>query len=180
MPNVLVQHIIKEQFMNRISTGRVTGNTYVFDALGRALVDSQDAPFLISTGTVLYANPSDAPGAVPSFGTAILDFGAFPGKATAEVTVSPVTTLDPAGTPQVSIAYLASVDHSADEHAVDPPLVSGQLSGSTLVIRGICSGRDRNVPPGVPFGNTANSQMPIPRRQPTPYGKWNVAWTLVP
>lgn len=43
--------------MSRTATGRVTGNIYVFDALGRAMVDTTDAPFLLSTGTVEIDGP---------------------------------------------------------------------------------------------------------------------------
>lgn len=159
-------------------TGAVTGNVYIADGLGRVTVDVLDAPNAISKG-YLYTNPADAGGGgLPNFGTAVVDFGAFPGKPVAEATVNGAA-IDLNAILQVQVVAVASVDHSADEHAVDPPMVSGQVSGNTIILRANCSGRDRPVPPGIPFGQVNTSQMPIPRRQPTPYGKWNVAWAFV-
>lgn len=179
MPTVSLTHIIREQSLSRAMTGAVTGNIYVVDQLGRVTVDTQDAPRLIASGAMLYTNPADAGGGgFPSYGTAVVDFGAFPGKPVTETTVT-VGAVDLNAITEVQVAFSATVDHSADEHAVDPPMVSGQISGTTLTIRANCSGRDRPVPPGIPFGNTANSQMPIARPQMQPYGKWNVAWALV-
>jgi hypothetical protein len=158
-------------------TGGITGNSYIVDPMGRVVIDVLDAPAVLAKGWV-YANIEDAiSGGLPTFGTAVLDFGAFPGAPLTEATVLGAA-IDSNAVLKVWVPAVASVDHSADEHSVDPPMVSGQVTGSTLVIRANCSGRDRPVPPGVAPGNTANSQMPIPRRQLQPYGKWNVAWAF--
>jgi hypothetical protein len=159
-------------------TGGVTGNSYIVDPMGRVVIDILDAPGVLAKGWV-YANVADtAPSGLPTYGMAVLDFGAFPGQPLTETVVS-VAAVDPSPVVHVQVACVATVDHSADEHSADPPMVSAQLSGTTLTIRANCSGRDRPVPPGVAPGNVANSQMPIPRRQQQPYGKWNVAWALV-
>jgi|SRR5882724_12400638 len=179
MATVSLTHVIRGQFLARRITGAATGNAYVADQLGRVTVDATDAPALIANGSFAYTNPADAGGGgFPSYGIAIVDFGAFPGKPLAEVAVT-VGAVDLNVPVDVDVTAVASVDHTADEHSVDPPMVSAQLSGATLTIRANCSGRDLPVPPGIPFGNTANSQRPIARRQLQPYGKWNVAWTLV-
>ena len=64
--------------------------------------------------------------------------------------------------------------------AADPPLVSAQISGGNLVINAFPSGRDKPIPSGTAFGQTATSQMPVGEQQPTPYGAWSVAWAFSP
>lgn len=157
--------------------GAVTGNTYIVDGLGRVTVDTQDAPALLAKG-YLYADLKDLPSA-PTAGSAVVDFGAFPGTPLAEATITASDIFDPTTVLLVSVAYLDSADHSADEHAVDPPLVSGQVSGNTIVLRATARGTDTPIPALVQFGNAANSQMPLPQPQHMPYGKWNVAWAFL-
>ena len=159
-------------------TGAVTGNVYIADGIGRVIVDTQDAAGAIAKGYV-YTNQADAGGGgFPSYGIAVVDFGAFPGTPLTETTVT-VGAIDLNPDLYVQVTPLATVDHTADEHAVDPPMVSGQVVGSTLTLRANCSGRDLPVPPGIAFGGANLSHQPIARRQMQPYGKWSVAWSLV-
>lgn len=180
MPNISIQQPLRpgQGLASHRLVGAVTGNVYIADGLGRVSVDATDVPNALAKGYV-YTNPADAGGGgLPSFGTSIVDFGAFPGKPLAEATVSAVS-IDLNAFLSVQVVPVATVDHTADEHSVDPPLVSGQVSGNTIVLRACCSGRDRPVPPGIPFGQVNTSQMPIARRQMQPYGKWSVAWAFV-
>jgi hypothetical protein len=179
MATVALQHIIKEQSVVRSFTGAMTGNLYITDQLGRAVVDVLDAPRLLAGGTFAPANLSDS--GTAGSGTAVLDFGAFPGKPVAETTVTASNPFNSTAVLQVAVAPIATTDHSADEHSVDPPLVSGIiLSGTQVLLRAMASGRDKPVPPGAPFGQANTSQMPVPRRQCNPYGKWSVSWAFVP
>jgi len=52
------------------------------------------------------------------------------------------------------------------------------VNGNQLLIRALASGRDKAVPPGIAFGHINQSQMPIPRRQPTPYGAWSIGYSI--
>lgn len=159
--------------------GAVTGNAYTIDGLGRVVVDTRDAPAMLA-GSWLYASLSDLPNE-PLGGTSLIDFGAFPGTNFASVTVAAADIAVPAAVIDAWVTPIATVDHSADEHLMDPPLVvSAVISGSNIVITGVPSGRDLPVPPGTPFGNTANSQQPTGNRQFTPYGKWSVSWAFSP
>ena len=156
--------------------GPVTGTVYTVDALGRAVVSTLDSPTLLTRGWS-YANIVDAPGYATS-GLATVNFGAFPGAQSAQTTIALSGPANPSAVVDVWIEPIATADHSADEHAVDPPLVSAQIVGSNLVINAFASGRDWPTPPGTPFGNPANSQMPTSCQQPQPYGLWSVGWAL--
>jgi hypothetical protein len=159
----------------RTMTGASTGVLYNSDALGRVTVDISDAPELLAKGWVIFDLGS---GLIPSSGIATLDFGAFPGSSFASVSVVGGNAFSSNAHVDAWVAPVATVDHSVDEHQVDPPLVSAIVSGSNIVINGYPSGRDLAVPPGTPFGNTANSQLPIGNQQLMPYGKWSVGWAL--
>jgi hypothetical protein len=159
----------------RTMTGFSTGKLYNSDSLGRVTVDILDAPEFLAKGWVVYDLGA---GLIPSSGVAILDFGPFPGSSTATVSVIGGNAFNSSNVVDAWITPIATADHSADEHQIDPPLVSAVISGSNIIITGYPSGRDLAVPPGTPFGNTANSQMPIASQQLMPYGKWSVGWAL--
>jgi hypothetical protein len=156
--------------------GPVTGTVYTVDALGRAVVSTLDSPTLLTRGWC-YANLVDAPGYATS-GVATINFGAFPGSPSAQAIVALSGPANPNAVVQAWIEPIATADHSADEHSADPPAVSAQIVGSTIVINAAASGRDWPTPPATPFGNLANSQQPIGLQQPQPYGAWSVGWAL--
>lgn len=113
--------------------------------------------------------------------TTTIDFGPFPGSASARTEIDlSATEYDPNATIDVWIAPVDTSDHTADEHAADPPLVSAEVRDGKIVIQAFASGRDKPIPDGTPFGNTANSQRPIGNQQPMPYGVWTVGWALSP
>lgn len=161
--------------------GAVTGNMYVIDALGRVTVDVLDAAYMIPHGWD-YLVPGSGGGTVATSGVATLDFGAFPGSAQASLVVANIDIADPNAELDAWIIPVATVDHTADEHTADPPRITAQLTppGTSFTINGFPSGRDLPVPPGTPFGNTANSQLPIGQQQLMPSGKWSVAWAFSP
>lgn len=164
----------------RTITGIVTGARYSVDGLGRVVVDTTDAPRLLATGW-LYADLTSRPGN-PTSGTALLDFGAFPGSPQASLVVASPNILNPLAQIDAWVLPAATADHTSDEHLIDPPRVAAinTTPGTSFTLYAFPSGRDLPVPPGTPFGNPANSQMPVAQQQLMPVGKWNVAWAFSP
>ena len=158
--------------------GAVTNKLYLVDPLGRVVVDTRDAAYLLPKGWA-YARLDDMPSS-PTAGVATINFGAFPGAASAQTTIAASDIDDPNAVIDAWIVPIATADHTADEHSADPPLVSAQVSGGNLVINAFPSGRDKPIPSGTAFGQTATSQMPVGEQQPTPYGAWSVAWAFSP
>lgn len=162
------------------AAGPVTGKQYVIDALGRVTVDTQDAPFFVVKGWSYYEYGAGG-GTVPTSGATLIDFGAFPGSNYASVTMVGGDANDPNAELDAWVFPAITADHTVQEHQVDPPLITAIADGlGNVIISGVPSGRDLTVPPGVPFGNTANSQMPIGSQQLMPVGKWSVAWAFSP
>ena len=153
--------------------GKVTGTLYGVDQLGRAIVDSRDAAYLVPEGWV-YEVAEEA-----TSGNAVLDFGVFPGSPTASVTVVAADAADPTAILTGFVTAVATVDHSAVEHVADPPRVTAVADGlGNVIIYGFPSGRDLYVPAATPFGNKANSQAPVDQQQMQPYGKWSVGYAF--
>jgi hypothetical protein len=146
---------------NRSIVGAVTLTRYSVDGLGRVVVDTTDAPQLLATGW-LYADLAERPGA-PTAGVTTVDFGAFPGGDFASITLTAADAFNPNAILMAQVAPIATADHSADEHLVDPPLV-GAVSNSdgTITVSAV--------------GN-AYQNSPLPP-DPMPYGKWSVAWAF--
>lgn len=87
-------------------------------------------------------------------GTAIVDFGAFPGAAYATVDVTGQTGILSGSLVEAEIYVSASADHTADEHAIDPPRIQ-----AGAVTAGV----------GFPIhAFTTNNYFT--------WGKWNVYW----
>lgn len=65
-------------------------------------------------------------------GTAELDFGAFPGAADTSVDVTGQSGIVAGSLVEAWIRPVATTDHSADEHIVDPPeVVAGNIVAGT-------------------------------------------------
>ena len=65
-------------------------------------------------------------------GTALLDFGAFPGASDASVAVTGQTSILSGSLVEAWIRPAATTDHSADEHIVDPPrIVAADIVAAT-------------------------------------------------
>lgn len=171
-----ISHGVEVALGKRI-VGRVTGNAYTVNALGQATVDTQDAAHMYTAGWV----PAFGGVGLANSGVTTIDFGAFPGSPSATTTIVAGDAADPNAILDVWVAQVATADHSADEHAADPPLVSAVADGlGNIIIVGQPSGRDLFVQPGTPPGNLAGSQAPIGQTQLCPVGKWSVAWAFSP
>ena len=87
-------------------------------------------------------------------GTAEVNFGAFPGSAYATAVVTGQAAIVSGSLVETWIRPVATTDHSADEHLVDPPrVVAGDIaSGTGFTIHA--------------FSNNAVRH----------HGKYNVAW----
>jgi hypothetical protein len=158
--------------------GPQTGRVYTVNTLGQVLVDSTDAADLQAKNgfiPILSATSS-----LPTSGSTTVDFGAFPGGNIASTTITFSDVYAPNAIIDAWVLPAATADHTADEHVVDPPLVTVTNNGDgTITINALPSGRDPFVPALIPFGG-ANSQMPIPQAQVMPYGKWNVGYAFSP
>jgi len=99
-------------------------------------------------------------------GTATLDFGAFPGKTDATVTVTGQAGIGAGSLVEAWIFPTATADHSADEHWVDPPEVyAGNVAAGTgFTVYGVVKKRAEIGP----LGRNID--------QPRIYGTWTVAW----
>jgi hypothetical protein len=97
-------------------------------------------------------------------GSAILvDFGAFPGSSYASTTIpDAVPQGDSNALVQAYVVPIATVDHSADEHVVDGPILSVAEDGAgNLIISAI------------PNGQVFQTDGMMP------WGKWSVAWNFL-
>lgn len=182
MATVTIQRIDVVEPLGQQSSyfGPITKNLYLADSLGRMTVDTRDAPYFIASFGFSYWQPGSGGGTSPTSGVTTLQFGAFPGAPQASVTVSAIDAADPNAEIDAWIIPIATTDHSADEHVYDPPRLGCAIVGTSIVITGFPSGRDLYVPASTPFGNTANSQMPVGNTQCMPYGAWSVAWAFSP
>jgi len=94
-----------------------------------------------------------------STGTSLtaIDFGAFPGSPDTSLTITGLPGILATSTIDGWIVAKDTVDHSADEHWVDPPLVTAG-----------------NIVPGVGFTIYATT-----RDNNRAYGLWSVGWQVI-
>jgi len=104
-------------------------------------------------------------------GTATLDFGAFPGATDATVAVTGQTGISGTSLVEAWINPVATTDHSADEHWVDPPEVfaGNVVNGTGFTIYGVVKKRAE-------VGPVSDSQRVRNIDMPMQYGKWTVNW----
>lgn len=100
-------------------------------------------------------------------GEAVVDFGAFPGKTDATVTVTGQAGILSTSTVQAWIVPKATTDHSADEHVIDAPEVLAGAISAGVGFTIYAAEKRVNYPP----------QQLRPINQPRTYGKWSVAWS---
>lgn len=95
-------------------------------------------------------------------GTAVLDFGAFPGQSDATVAVTGQASILVTSLAEAWLIPVDSADHKADEHLVETLQVFAYkiVAGTGFTIFGC---------------NTSNRQDPLGVGTRI-YGKWNVAW----
>lgn len=99
-------------------------------------------------------------------GTTTVNFGAFPGKSDATVTVTGIT-----GSPTLGEAWIvptATADHSADEHLLAAPRVSASVpSGGSMTITAVAQEGEARA--------AVRNASP-----PRTYGLWTVGWVTAP
>jgi hypothetical protein len=108
-------------------------------------------------------------------GTALLDFGAFPGASDASVAVTGQTGILSGSLVEAWIFPAATADHTADEHIVETLRVfaGNVIAGTGFTIYGVNTSQlnegltsFRAEAPRVTFGGKGTRL----------YGKWNIAW----
>jgi hypothetical protein len=108
-------------------------------------------------------------------GTAVVDFGSFPGATIASVAVTGQSAILSGSFIEVWISPATTgggaTDHTHDEHLVDPPRVTyGTVvagTGFTIYAMGH---------PGQGSWNPVNPYDADGQRAPMHFGKWNVSW----
>jgi hypothetical protein len=106
-------------------------------------------------------------------GTALLDFGAFPGASDASVAVTGQTGILSTSLVEAWILPATTTDHSADEHRVETlTVMAGNIvAGTGFTIYG------NNIMPSIPGGDKLDGYFTVqPRNVGVVYGKWNIAW----
>jgi hypothetical protein len=106
-------------------------------------------------------------------GTAIIDFGAFPGCTHATVGITGQTNILAGSKVEVWLDNKASADHSADEHFIEPLRV-----GHSTIVAGTGFTAELHYIGVHPQDNTPGLRNPAQPNNNTPmaYGKFNVAW----
>lgn len=103
-------------------------------------------------------------------GSATLDFGAFPGSPTASLAITGQTGIGGSALVECWVMPVATADHSADEHIIDPPEVEAGtvIAGTGFTIYGsaFTSGQMAWV-----LGQSAPQGAVV-----MIYGTWNIAW----
>lgn len=99
-------------------------------------------------------------------GTATIDFGAFPGKTDASVTITGQTGITAGSLVEAWIFPTATADHSVDEHWADPPdVMAGNIVAGTGFTIYAVNKKRVDIGPTTKFIDS-----------PMPYGLWTVAW----
>ena len=106
-------------------------------------------------------------------GTAIVDFGAFPGSLHATVAITGQTNILSSSKIEVWIDTKDSADHSADEHRLEPLQCgySTVVAGTGFTAEVIYAGQ--HIVDERPF--LRNPSTPN-RNSPMAYGKFNILW----
>lgn len=114
-----------------------------------------------------------------SQGTATVNFGAFPGVSDTSVAVTAQSGITASSLVEAWLLPAATADHSADEHIVDPPVITAGniVAGTGFTI--YATARDGIPVPDAIGANGAPgnaSTQEHGRKAPVPYGQWSVAW----
>jgi hypothetical protein len=115
-------------------------------------------------------------------GTAIVDFGAFPGASDASVAVTGQGAILAGSAVEAWLQLTASADHSADEHMVETIQVfAGNISAGTgFTIYAVNSHQiaENTIFPVGPAALPLSPGRSLDRggNSPRIYGKWNINW----
>lgn len=109
-------------------------------------------------------------------GTAELDFGAWPGRDDATVTVTGQASITGTSLVECWIFPTATTDHSTDEHFLDAPevMAGSVVAGTGFTIRG--KGRTGLQFEPQAFNGGYGALLPRPSNDNRVWGKWTVAW----
>jgi hypothetical protein len=105
-------------------------------------------------------------------GTTTVDFGAFPGKSDTSVAVTGQAAIVSGSLVEAWIRLVATADHSADEHMVEPirVLAGNIVAGTGFTIYALYAPLEFGV-------DAVDGQFRlIPRQGGRAYGLWTVAW----
>jgi hypothetical protein len=149
---------------------------------------------LDATGVVKGVGATGAPGApgggtVLGSGTSIVDFGDFPGTTDAELDVTGLTNIQAGSQVMCWIAPVATADHSADEHLVEPLFVYAIdiVAGVGFTLR-VVTGNQRfeaalrntyhrgTVAARLGPGQRRPGQVILALRDPEVWGEWTIGW----
>lgn len=119
-------------------------------------------------------------------GTAVIDFGAFPGKSDASVVVTGQAAIVSGSLVEAWIRLEASADHSADEHFLETiKVIAGNIvAGTGFTIYGLNTSQQSEPLEG-PKGDRFKAQgaqslggqrASVGGRGTRIYGAWTVAW----
>lgn len=119
-------------------------------------------------------------------GTAVLDFGAFPGKSDASVAVTGQGGIVDGSLVEAWIRPVATADHDVDDHLFEMlGIRAGNIvAGTGFTIYGVNTNQ-LNEPleaPGIKTGPTASLNIPAPSvggRGTRLWGTYNVNWAWV-
>lgn len=105
-------------------------------------------------------------------GTAVVDFGAFPGASDASVAVTGQAAITGTSLVEAWISLTASVDHSADEHLFETIQVT---AGNIVAGVGftIYAKNTNQISEGTELRNRSRVST---LKEPRLYGKFNVNW----
>ncbi len=146
------------QFTISGTVGNSTGGSVSFRwPPGSTEIGYSEATTIHITHDQLQGAVNDLDHAIPVFGTAIADFGPYPGSSDTTVTVTGQPYISSTSVIEAWITPIATVDHSVDEHRVEEI----QADADNIV-----SGVGFTV-----FVRTRNDLI---------YGKWSIAWEYRP
>lgn len=119
---------------------------------------------------VISSLASAAAGPTPHVGSAVVDFGAFPGASDASVAVVGETSITANAVVNASIRVADSTDHSADEHRAEELVITAGsiVAGTGFTLYAKCA--NESVEP-----DAARSRVST-LREPRLYGQFNANW----
>jgi hypothetical protein len=131
------------------------------------LIERSGTPFRTTAGAVAALNSGGGGGG--GGGSGEVDFGPFPGAATAQLVITGQDAIAATSLVQAWLTVRQTADHSADEHEIDPPTVrcGALVPGVGFTIFG-------GMPHAVPSVETGGRRMP--GRAALIYGRWSVQW----
>lgn len=114
-------------------------------------------------------------------GTALVDFGAFPGASDASVAVTGQAAILAGSAVEAWLLPADTADHLADEHRLETlSVIAGNIvAGTGFTIYGVNTSQiNEPVTPESPVGPGAPDAQPRDRggKGTRLYGKWNVGW----